>query len=117
MFLNLKKVYSLFMKVFCLVFCLIFISSCSSTEKASYDSIMKRGDFLKKENNSFREIAYLKNISQFKEDNFQFITKQMKKVIKNYSLMKKHLKKIETKLDRILGQQILGNNFQKKIKL
>ena len=90
---------------------LVFLSSCISSEKDTYDSLIKKqSDSLREDANSSREIAYLKNISQFEENNFQFITKQMKEVIKNYSKMKQQLVKIETKLDHLFNQLILGSH-------
>ena len=91
--------------VFCLLFCIISLFGCFSAEKSSYNSVINdKGRLHDSKNSSHREIAYLKNISQFEEANFQFITKQMKTVIKNYSKMKNQLIKIETKLDQMLNQ-------------
>ena len=94
---------------------LVFLFSCISSEKESYDSLIeKQSESPHGDIGSSREIAYLKNISQFEENNFQFITKQMKAVIKNYSKMKQQLVKIETKLDHLLNQLILGSHSSQK---
>lgn len=97
-----------------LFLCTILLFGCSSTEKNSYDSLIKdQNDFLAKERNSSREIAYLKNLSEFEEGNFQFIIKQMKEVVKNYNKMKQQLVKIESKMDNLLTRQTLGQNSPK----
>ena len=99
------------MKILYLFFCLFLLFGCASSEKSSYDSLLKKqNDSINKSNHSSREITYLKNVSQFKEDHFKFITKQIKKVIKNYIQMKQRLVKIETKLDHLLSQQQGSNN-------
>ena len=107
------------MKFFYPLFCFFFLFGCISTKKNSYDSLIKKqNDTLNRKNTSSREVAYLKNISQFEESNFQFITKQMKEVVKNYSKMKQQLVKMESKLSELLSQQqILANRSQKTEKL
>ena len=104
------------MRFFCPLFCIISLSGCFSAEKSSYNSVIKdKGRLHDSKNSSHKEIAYLKNISQFEETNFQFITKQMKTVIKNYSKMKNQLIKIETKLDQMLNQlSLTGPSPQKE---
>ena len=96
-------------------FCFIFLFSCSSVEKSPYVSIKEESDFLETNKDPSREIAYLKNISKFEEGDFQFVTKQIKEVVKKYSRMKQQLVQIENKLDRILTQQILRKDSQKRI--
>ena len=54
-----------------------------------------------------RDVAYLKEISQFKDGSFQFISKQMKDMIQNYERMKEQLEKIEKKLDKSLSSPIV----------
>ena len=102
------------MKSLCPLFCFIFLFSCSSVEKNPYVSIKEESDFLETNKDPSREIAYLKNISKFEEGNFQFVTKQIKEVVKKYSRMKQQLVQIENKLDRLLAQQILRKDSQKK---
>lgn len=93
------------MKRLILFFCLMSLSACLSSEKSAYDSLLEdEKSFSESKKNSQREITYLKNISRFEENNFQFVIKQMKKVIKNYSRMKRQLIEIEAKLDRLLNQ-------------
>lgn len=77
-----------------------------SSEKDSYDSRTNKEilSFLPEKNPS-REIAYLKNISQMDESNFQFISKQMKSVIKKYKKIKRQLVAMEAKIDQIFKRQ------------
>ena len=98
------------LKFFGFIVSLSLLFGCSSTEKTDYDEVVE------KQSNSFRgkktisrEIAYLKNISQFEDNKFQFIAKQMKEVIKNYGKMRKKLNQMEDKLDHFLDQMTLKN--------
>ncbi len=102
------------MKLIHLFFCFVFLFGCSSSEKHPYNIVIEEDVFEKNKNSSSREITYLKNLSSFEEGNFQFITKQMKEVIKNYGRMKQQLAKVEIKLDRFLARQILKKHNQKK---
>ena len=98
---------------FCLIFFLGFLYGCASPEKTAYEKFIEnRESPLSGEPAVSREIAYLKNISQFEENNFQFVTKQMKAVIKNYARMKRKLSQIETKLDQLLHQLTLKEKAQ-----
>ena len=81
----------------------IFLSACLSTEKHTYDSALEPVEEFQGTNTQ-RDIAYLKSLSQFEESSFEFVTKQMKTVIKNYGRMKQQLEHIDGKLDRILNQ-------------
>ena len=103
------------LQFFGLIVYLCLLSACSSTEKTAYDEVVKKqsAPFRGKKTIS-REIAYLKNISQIEDNKFQFITRQMKDVIKNYSRMKKKLNQMEDKLDRFLDQIMLKNQEQTK---
>ena len=85
-----------------------------SSDKVDYDNLE---DTEFQQSAQFkRNIAYLKQISQFKEDNFQFISKQMKDLIQNYKRMKQQLKKIESKLDQSLEQtSVEQESFQSPI--
>ncbi|MCZ0931899.1 MAG: hypothetical protein OXJ52_01950 [Oligoflexia bacterium] len=87
------------MKIYPL-FSFLFLFACVSSDKVDYDSL-EESQF-ERESQLKRNVAYLKQISQFKEDNFQFISKQMKDMIQNYERMKQQLEKIESKLDRSL---------------
>ena len=102
-----------FIKSLYLFFLLGFLAGCISPEKTAYEEFMdNRENPLPGEQTVSREIAYLKNISQFEENNFQFVTKQMKEVIKNYGRMKRKLGQIETKLDQLLHQLTFKNKTQ-----
>ena len=82
--------------VFYFLFIVIF-SSCVSN-KPAYDTV-KAYPKLKQ---SERNIAYLKNISKIEDNNYDFISKQMQTLIRNYKRMKAHLSNIEDKLDSTL---------------
>ena len=108
-FTNQKK----FIKSFHLIFFLGFLAGCISPEKTAYEEFIENRETpLPREQTVSREVAYLKNISQFEENNFQFVTKQMKEVIKNYGRMKRKLSQIETKLEELLHQLTLKNEYE-----
>ncbi|MCY4320812.1 MAG: hypothetical protein OXC37_00180 [Bdellovibrionaceae bacterium] len=75
-----------------------FLFSCISSEKTKNENLSKSY----KQEKFKRDLAYLKQISQVKEDSFQFISSQMKDMIQNYKDMQKQLEKIEQKLDNTL---------------
>ena len=82
-----RLVYFLF-----LVFC-----SCVSSNK-DYDSVQSSSE----RKNPRRNISYLKDLSKIEDNNYNFIFKQMQKLIRNYKSMKKQLSKIEEKLEESL---------------
>ena len=88
------------MKEFLFFLSLCFLLSCFSSDKADYDSVMESPS--KSEKHLKRDVAYLKQVSQVKEESFQFISKQMKEMVQNYQRLKKQLEKIERKLDQFL---------------
>ena len=103
------------MKTFFLILSFLFLFSCISSEKEDYSSLIKTSS--KKGTKNKRSVAYLKEMSQFKDSSFQFISKQMKEMIQNYERMKEQLEKIEGKLDRSLHQAFTEPApYQKKIK-
>ena len=105
-----------FIKYLYLIFFPGFLSGCVSSEKTAYEEFIEsRENPLPGGQTVSREIAYLKNISQFEENNFQFITKQMKEVIKNYGRMKQKLSQIENKLERLFHQLALKEKTQERL--
>ena len=86
-------------------FSFFFLFACVSSDKAEYESLTESQ--FKKKSQIKRNVAYLKKISLFKENNFQFISKQMKDMIQNYERMKQQLEKIEKKIDRSLNQTFI----------
>ena len=86
----------------------LFLSGCLSFEKESYKNPNKKQVLYPyPEKTPSREIAYLKNISLMDESNLQFISKQMKNVIKKYKKIKQQIAVMEFKVDQILKQQKL----------
>ncbi len=110
-----KKSFIIFFSLF---FWLSSLTGCISAEKTAYETdISHPSDSLSEEAASSREIAHLKNISLFEENNFQFIAKQIKEVIKNYIRMKKKLSQIEAKLDQLLRQLTLRDQKSKSAEI
>ena len=83
---------------FVFYFLFIFIFSSCVSNKPAYDTV-KAYPKLKQ---SERNIAYLKNISKIEDNNYDFISKQMQTLIRNYKRMKAHLSNIDDKLDSTL---------------
>ena len=101
--LNLIPFFIFVVKSGFLLFGFSFLLACVSSHKTKYDSLEEAP--VKEESLPIkRNVAYLKQISQFKEDSFEFISNQMKDMIKNYERMKEQLEKIEKKIDRSLNQ-------------
>ena len=84
---------------------LFFLSACISADKNDYQSIT--AEQAKKKSSIDRNVAYLKQVSQIKEDSFEFISKQVKDMIKNYEQMKAQLSAIEQKLEQSLNQKTI----------
>ena len=82
------------------LFCFYFIAFCSScvSNKPDYDTVQSPSKLKQSE----RNIAFLKNISKIEDNNYDFISNQIKTMIQNYKKMKKHLSNIEDKLDTTL---------------
>ena len=85
------------------LFSFFFLFSCMSFDKTDYDSLKEPQGKKRTE----RDVAYLKEISQFKDGSFQFISKQIKDMIQNYESMKEQLEKIEKKLDQSLSPSVV----------
>ena len=101
-------------KVF-FVLSLLFLFSCISSEKEKYPDVIQTSSSKAQKNK--RTVAYLKEMSEFKESSFQFISKQMKEMIQNYERMKEQLEKIEKKLDRPFSQTFTDQaSYQPKLK-
>ena len=99
------------MKKVLFLFSFLFLFSCLSSEK----KITKASS--KPENWNNRSVAHLKEVSQFKESSFQFISKKMKEMIQNYERMKEQLEKIEKKIDRSLQKALAKSEpYQPKMK-
>ena len=64
-----------------------------------------------------RDVAYLKQISEIKEDNFQFILKQMKDMVANYERLKKQLTAVEKKLDQSLEQASIAEAEREEVSI
>lgn len=103
-----------FMKFFYFLFCFTILFGCASSEKSSYDSIITDKGNIADNKKPKRGISYLKGISQFEGNSFEFVTKQMKTVIHNYTKMKEQLIKIEDKLDELLSQLDSKNKLLQK---
>ena len=82
----------------------LLLSSCISNKKNSYSSA-RDYDSVIEGNSVSRQITSLNNISQFEERNFEFITNQIKEVVKKYSKVTAQLLNIESKLDKLITDQ------------
>ena len=103
------------MKFLHLFFCFLILFGCSSVEKRSYEDRSPAKDSeesVEGDKKSFRDIAQLKNLSVARKGQFQFVIKQMKEVIVNYSEMKRQLLKIEDRLNRILVRNVVKQQSQ-----
>ena len=94
------------MKFLYLLLCFLVLFACSSVEKHSYEDGFSAQN-VERDQTSSRDIANLKSLSSVQESQFQFVIKQMKEVITNYSEMKRQILKIEDRLNRILVRNVI----------
>ena len=95
----------------CLAY-LFFLSACLSANKSNYKSLT--AEQAKKNPTIDRNVAYLKQVSQIKEESFEFISQQVKDMIKNYDQMKEQLSAIEKKLEQSISQKTITESQKTK---